>query len=273
MSGIGGAGRDQKLWILSDLDNNVDVVGQFTPTNLTKNVRAVIGEASSVNRDLPIHQFVRGAAQTVSFDARLWASDDLDLSVEDRLTTLENLVRRDSRLKRPPICALTLGSLATLQIECLVESIGGVIYDEVRTDGRLRGVSLRISLRRYEEVTLKATDPSVPETFTRIRRSRRGDTYDSVALREYGDPELGVLLRQLNPRLPGMTLSELRSRDPVHVYPEEYLLTLPIEPEFHAFKTGSGNEAAEEARREMFELRSGDVYATIFGDTADGEFV
>jgi hypothetical protein len=70
-----------------------------------------------------------------------------------------------------------------------------------------------------------------------------------------------------------MLLADLNPKDPVHVYPEEYLLTIPIEPEFHAFKTGAGNEAAEEVRREMFDARAGDVYTTIFGDTAGDEFL
>lgn len=272
-SGIGGAGRNQKLWILTDLDRSRDVVGQFVPQNVTKAVAGELGEASSVNRDHPIQQWVRGQTEVVTFRARLWATDQEDVSLEDRLVRLENLVRRNSDLKRPPICEFSWGGLGTLQMECLVQSLGGVRYDEVRPDGRLRGVSMSITLRRYERITLTATDPSVPETFTRIRRARRGDTYESIALDEYADPELGIKLRQLNPRLPGMRLADLDPRDPVHVFPEEHLLTLPLQPEFHAFRSGPGNEAAEQVRRELFDAREGDNWTTIFGDTADGEFV
>jgi hypothetical protein len=274
-SGVGGQGLDQKLWVLANLDkpNQKDIVGQFVPQGVSKTVSGDIAQASSVNRDFPILQWTRGELEVVTFAAKLWAKDSEDQTVEQRLVALENLVRRLSDLKRPPICAFSWGAVGTLQMECLVKSIGGVTYDEVREDGTLRGVSLSITLQRYEEVTLVSTDPSKPETFTRVRRAKKGDTYESIALWEHGDPELGILLRQLNPRRPGMSLADLAPNDKVHVFPEEYLLTLPIEPEFHAFKSGAGYEAAEERRREMFDARDDDAFVTIFGDTADGEFL
>jgi hypothetical protein len=274
-SGIGAQGLDQKLWVLADLDHPTqkDVVGQFVPQSVRKDVSGDIAVAGSVNRDYPILQWTAGELEVVTFTAKLWAKDSEDMTVEQRLLALENLVRRASDLGRPPICAFSWGGLGTLNLECLVKTIGGVTYDEVREDGTLRGVTLEITLQRYEEVTLVATDPSKPETYTRVRRAKKGDTYESVALWEYSDPELGILLRQLNPRRPGMELADLRPNDKVHVYPEEFLLTLPIEPEFHAFKSGPGYEAAEARRRELFDARSGDAYVTIFGDTADEEFL
>lgn len=274
-SGIGAQGLDQKLWVLTNLDkpNEKDIVGQFVPQSVSKTVSGDIAAASSVNRDYPILQWTAGELEVVTFQAKLWAKDSEDMTVEQRLVALENLVRRLSDLKRPPICAFSWGSVGTLNIECLVKSIGGVTYDEVREDGTLRGVSVDITLQRYEEVTLVSTDPSKPETYTRVRRAKKGDTYESIALWEFGDPELGVLLRQLNPRRPGMALADLFPNDKVHVFPEEFLLTLPVEPEFHAFKSGPGYEAAEARRREMFDARDSDSYVTIFGDTADGEFL
>lgn len=272
-SGGAGVGINPKLWVLSDLDRDEDIVGQFAPQGVSKTVSGVLASATSVNRDFPILQWVSGEVERVTFSAKLWAKDSTDLTVEDRLVRLENLVRRNSDLKRPPICAFAWGELGTLSVECLVRTIGGVTYDEVRPDGTLRGATLQLTLERYEEVTLEATDPTVPESFTRIRRARRGDTYDSLALDEYADPGLGVLLRQLNPRRAGMLLADLRPKDPVSIFPEEFLLTLPLEPEFHAFRVGADNEAAEEARREMFDARDDDAFTTIFGDTADAEFL
>jgi hypothetical protein len=272
-SGVGASGLNLKLWTLSDLDRGVDVVGQFTPQGLRKTVSGGLAQGGSVGRDFPIVQWVRGELEVVTFSARLWAKDSTDLTVSQRLTQLENLVRRASDLRRPPICSFSLGSLATVAIDCLVKSIGGVSYDDVRPDGTLRGATLDVTLWRYEEVTLRATDPSVPASMTRIRRSKKGDTYESIALQEYADPELGVLLRQLNPRIAGMPLADLNPLDPVHVFPEEFLLTLPIEPEFHAFRSGPGNEAAEERRREIFDARDDDRFTTIYGDTADDEFL
>lgn len=272
-AGIGAAGPNSKLWILMDLDRKEDIVGQFIPQSVSKSVSADIAVGKSVNRDYPILQWISGELEEISFQAKLWATDSTDLTVEERLARLETLVRRNSDLKRPPVCSFAWGSLATLQMDCLVKSIGGVSYDEVRDDGSFRGATLSITLMRFEEVQWKVTDPSVPEKFTRIRRAKRGDTYESLAQDEYGNPLLGVLLRQLNPRVPGMLLADLQPRDPVHVFPEEYLLTLPVEPQFHAFRSGSGNEKAEAVRRALFDLRGKDRYVTVFSDTANGEFL
>lgn len=271
-AGIAAAGYHGKLWILTDLDRGDDIVGQFIPQDVSKTVSANIATGESVNRDYPILQWISGELEEVTFRAKLWAADSTDLTVEDRLVRLETLVRRNSDLKRPPVCSFAWGTLATLRFDCLVKSIGGVTYDEVREDGTLRGVSLSITLLRYEEVDWVVTDPSIPETFTRVRRAKDGDTYESIARDEYGDAQLGVLLRQLNPRTPSRPLADLRRNDGVHVFPEEYLLTLKVQPRFHGFRTGPGYEAAEANVRRVLALRGRDRYLTIFADSGVKEF-
>lgn len=271
-AGIGGSGYESKLWTLMDLDREEDVVGQFIPQSVQRTVSGRIASANSPNSQYPIIQWVSGELETISFSAKLWATDSTDVSVDERLNRLEDLVKRNSDLKRPPICGFTWGNVPSLLVHCLVRSLGGITYDEVRDDGSLRGVSLQIELARYEEVEFEVTDPSNPERYTRVRRAKKGDTYESIALDEYGDPTLGILLRQLNPRVAGMDLADLNSKDPVHIFPEEYLAMLQIEPEFHAFKSGVGNEASEERRREIFEARGADKYVTYLGDTAEEEF-
>lgn len=270
-AGLGGMGPTSKLWVLTDLDRNEDVVGQFIPQDVTKQVGATIAHAPTLNQQYPILQWVGGEVEVVTFKARLWATDATDLTVEDRLERLEGLVKPAKDLGRPPLCAFSWGFLGTLDIECLVKGLGGVTYDEVRDDGSLRGASLTVTLERYVAPELTVTDPSVPERFTRVRRARRGDTYEGIALDEYGDPSLGVLLRQLNPRVAGMLLADLRAKDPVHVFPEEYLRTLPLRPKFHAFQTGVGHEAAEEVRRRLFDLRAADAFVTELPSLATDE--
>ena len=272
-AGIGASGPLDKLWVLTDLDRNEDIVGQFIPQSMSKTVSGQIATASSVNSQYPILQWVAGELETITFSVKLWNTDSIDFSVDERLERLEDLVKRNFDLKRPPVCAFAWGDVPSLSVDCLVKTLGGITYDEVRDDGTLRGVSLSIQLNRFDEIEFEITDSSVPETFTRIRRAKKGDTYESIALDEYSDPILGVLLRQLNPRIPGMLLSDLNPKDPVHIYPEDYLVTLSIEPEFHAFKSGAGNEAAEERRREFFDDRNVDAYVTFLGDTAGEEFL
>lgn len=280
-AGIGGVGFDNKLWILTDLDRGEDIVGQFIPQNVTKTVSARYAEVPTLGRQNSILQWLHGVTETITFTAKLWSHHKEDFTVEEKLERLENLVKRQADLPhdgndpkgRPPVCRFQWGFDKTLNFEqCVVESIGGITFDEVRTDGSLRGATLQISLKRYDPVTLKVTDPSKPDSQTRIRLAKKGDTYESIALDEYGNPELGVPLRQLNPRIARMELADLNAQDPVHVFSEDYLLTKPIQPEFHAFKSGRGNELAEARRREIFDDRDGDQFTTYFGDYDVEEF-
>lgn len=270
-AGIGGMAPNSKVWALHDLDHESTIYGQFIAQDVSKDVSGSIAESSSVNRQSPILQWVGGELEVVTFRARIWANNK-DESIEDNVLALEDLVKRNTDLKRPPVCTLSIGTITTLDMDCLVASIGGVVYDEPRDDGSLRGVQLSITLKKYEEIDFTVTDPSVPESFTRKRRAKKGDTYESIAADEYGNAMLGVLVRQLNPRLPSMDLADLNPRDPVHIYPEEYLLTLPLEPQFHAFKSGYGNEAAEARWRDIFKLRGGTAYATAFADTSTEDY-
>jgi len=269
-AGIGAHGDDPKLWTLEDLDRGVTIVGQFIPQGVTKTVEGSIAQAGSQNAQFPILQWTSGELEVITFSARLWATDSTDFSVEDRLDALENLVKRQEDLDRPPVCTFAWGDVSSLVVDGLVKAIGRSTYDEIRNDGTLRGVSLQITLWRYEPLEFTVTDPALPERMTRIRRAKQADTYESIALDEYGNPLLGVLLRQLNPRIPGMELADLKAKDPVHVYPEDYLVTLPVEPEFHGFRTGEGYETAEERRRELFDARGGDAFVTFYADLPEG---
>lgn len=268
-SGIGGRGPSAKIWTLVDLDRNETIEGQFVPQGVTRNVGMVTSSGASLNAPDPFVQFVRGELRTTTFTARIWARDSTEGPlVDDRIRRLEALVERSDDFKRPPVCDFFVGSVETLSMTCVVKSLGGITYDELFDDGSPRGATLQITLEKFVEVELEATDPTKPETFTRRRRAKQGDTYESVALWEYGDAELGVLLRQLNPRVPGMDYADLAVGDEVHIYPEEYLLEQELEPEFHGFKSGSGNEAAEAAVRDLFEARGGSQWLTVFSDSA-----
>lgn len=280
-SGGGEAGYFNKLWFLTDKTKDETIVGQFSPQNFRKDLSGKLAEMPSVGKQNPVIQWIHGLTEVVTFQARLWAHDKDDDAVEARLARLEKLVKQTDedpsipggKFAPPPVCSFSWGFDPSLQMEdCLVESIGGITYDEIRPDGTLRGATLQITLKRFEEVTLVPTDPTVQERNTRIRRAKKGDTYESIALDEYGDPMFGVLLRQLNPRRAGMPLADLNPVNPVHAYREEFLLTKQIEPEFAPFKDGRGNEAAEKRRREIFDSRNDDSFTTFFPDGSSNVF-
>lgn len=258
-----------KVWTLVDLDRRDVIVGQFEPQNVTRNISMNTAHGGSLGAEDPFTQWLRGELKTTTFTARLFAVDNTAGSnVESMIERLEDLVKRADDLKRPPICDFFVGSIESLTQTCLVKSLGGITYDSAFGDGTNRGATLQITLEKYTEITFKATDPTKPQTFTRQRLARQGDTYEAIALWEYGQPELGVVLRQLNPRLPGMPFADLDKGNPVHIYPEDYLLEQPLEPEWHGFKEDVGAEAATEALRELFAARSGSRWFTNFSDTS-----
>ena len=263
-AGGGNIGPNKRVWTLTDLDFDIEIVGQYIAQSVSRSITANIGESAVYNADESIEQFVHGNSDTIDFEGRFHSSDFTDFSVEDRLDALEGLIRRNDDLGRPPVCLLTIGDIPSLTKQVLVTAIGPISYNEPDLSGRNQGATFTISLIAYQELEYEATDPTVPQSFTRIRRARKGDTYESIAQDEYGNAEFGILLRQLNPRLPGMDLTELRQGDPVHIYPDYYLTTLPIVPEYHGFKTGVGNEAAEERLKDLFEARSSTKYSTIY---------
>lgn len=273
-----------RIWTLFDKERNEFIEGEFVPENVTHNISGSLAKEPAVGRDHPIVQWVNGVTEEITFQARMWAHHNQDITVRQRLERLKLLVRRladskdpkNSRKRttppRPPICSFWWGPKEVLKLEsCLIESLGGINYDEIQHNGELRGVTMQLTLVRFEEVTLTTTDTALPDRETRIRRAAQGDTYESIAADEYGDPELGIPLRQLNPREPGMALADLSPLDPVHVFSEGYLLRQPIQPQFHALKTGEGNEAAEDRRREMFDLRDGDSFTTSYADRSASE--
>lgn len=246
-----------KTWMITDLSLGESIMGQFPPSNVVKDLAGDVAEAGMVNSDTTILQWVGGRTDTVTFGAYLHTDDNTDRSVEQKLKRLEDLVKRSSFQPHPPICRFSMASFKTLSIDCLVTSLGGISYDEAMADGTPMGVTLNITLKRYQELQFKVTDPTIPQTFTRMRRAIRGETYEEIAQDEYGDALLGVLLRQLNPRTVDMHVADLAALDAVHVFPEEYLLTIPIVPQWHGMREGRGNEDAEQMLQDLLDLRAG----------------
>lgn len=255
-----GGNYENRLWVLVDLDHGDEVVGQFFPQDLTKTVETEIAESPSLGRQDPFTFWLNGSTETITFRARIWNQYDNDVTASEMIERLERLTKKNEDIGRIPVCNFGWGFDLTLTMDCLVKSIGGVTYDEIRPDGSIRGATLQITLVRYSPATIKATDPTVPESQTRIRRAKAGDTYESIFRDEYGDPLLGTVARQYNPRIPGMPLADLRPLDPVHVYDEDWLRRKALKPQFHAFQSGRGADAAAARRRELFDLRSADAF-------------
>lgn len=97
-------------------------------------------------------------------------------------------------LGRPPKWHFVCGDLA---FDCFVESVGGVQYGRFLTDGVPSYITFSLTLLvADEDYKVPETDPLKPDVRSLLKPMPTGGTYESLAADYYGDPMLGVLLRQ-----------------------------------------------------------------------------
>jgi hypothetical protein len=140
-------------------------------------------------------------------------------------------------------------------MQVVVESIGNIRFDPLRSDGTARGVTLAISLKRYEFFGLTLTDPNARPTNTTYVVVRDGDTWESLAHRVYGKPDYGDFLRRMFPATPRQ-----RSETTVALPDEDKFDNLLMAPESFPLARTEGGIAA---RRTIFDLRNVPKVSTI----------
>lgn len=200
MSSIKTAVPPPKLTLI---DTNIssglptEIVFQYAPNTMTENRGAAWAESTGHNRAHPILQYSNGELASYAFEARLFAHNNA-LNVDDLLNALKLSVERDEELRRPPRWHFTWGTFIDETV--VVQSIGGIRYDQVRPDGSIRGCTFSINLLVYRSIDVELVAEDRPsDTFFAATKS--GDQWEDIALREYNDPMLGELLRRRNPGL------------------------------------------------------------------------
>src|SRR3990172_3389398 len=171
---------------------------QFQPQGPVLNEAASWVSANAQGRDHPILQFARGQQTTITFEAKLFAETITD-NIQDKLDALRASSKQLAPFGRPPVWIFVWGSI--IHETVVVESVGNIRYDAIRQDGSARGVFFAITLLKYVPYDIQLTDPNAPLGGTFFTRARDGDLWEDVALREYGDPLMGDLLRRRNPDL------------------------------------------------------------------------
>jgi len=193
-----------RAWHMLNVDTVEELEGQYEAEGITENVGAAYANVHGLNRQSAITQFLHGEVDTLSFDARLFAHDTFFSSVTDDLNTLKSWVRRDDRVARPPIIVFWVGD-ASIYLECVITKISGITYDTQTVLGAVRGCSMNIELAQYVPFELE----SGPAPETRYHRTKSREYPELLAVREYGDPMLGVIIRHRHPQkllfLPGDT--------------------------------------------------------------------
>jgi len=270
-----------KAWSLSGDDakfSDLTFEGQFTAENYREaGGGQSLGEASSINKEAPAFQYLNNDGETVTFQSRFYATDSFK-NVKQQIELLRSFKKRDPDLKRPPKFLFTYGS--ETQFTCFVLNVD-FSYDELRSDGSIRGVIASVTLQKLEQ-TLQGSEAAATSIAAKIKAAagivagaagivaqvkkrinipggslhtidrtkfiKSGDTFEGVAQQEYGNALLGDVLRRVQPGK-----ANLKAGDNIILVEPTEINTIEITPQAIALKDTQVNA---ELREEFLGLRN-----------------
>jgi len=268
---------DRKGWSLVGQDPGFtqEFKGQFLATNMGESVGSNLNETNAVNTQTPDFSWLHGNAEPFTFGARIWANNSFK-NIKQQTELLKSFARRNASLKRAPIFLFTAGT--EIGFTCFVRGIQ-INYDELRSDGSLRGVDVRITLQKIQETVTENAATSLasqikfaagivagaagiasqlgrvinipgfsPHTIDRTVVAKQGDTFESIAQAEYGDALLGDIVRRTQPEL-----APLQPGAVVQLIEPTEIAIIPVTQGSVALKNTPENAALKE---EFFELRN-----------------
>jgi hypothetical protein len=167
----------------------IDVL--FNPNRYSLDEGNSIAELGIPGRGAPVLQYVRGNARSLSLELffDVWEPQVVGGETIDNVTRLTDqiyaLLAIDGNVHVPPVCDFVWGSF---RFTCIVEHVRGQ-FTLFREDGTPVRATLAVNLKEYVDPKdqVRKDKPSSPDHVkTRIVRS--GDTLESIAAAEYGDP-------------------------------------------------------------------------------------
>lgn len=243
---------DRKGWSLvgQDAKFTSEFKGQFIVENLDESIGSNLGETTTVGKQKPDLQWLNGETEVVTFDTRLFASNSVK-NIKQQIELLKSFARRNDQLKRSPIFLFTAGT--EIGFTCFVRGVK-LKYDELRSDGSLRGVICSITLQKIQETVTKDAATSLASqikfaagvitgvagiaatikklinipggslhTIDRTVDVKQGMTFERIAATEYGNALLGDILRRTQP---GM--ADLKIGDKVQLVEASEIIQIPV---------------------------------------------
>ncbi len=268
----------RKSWSLQNKDNpSFTIQGQYAPLEYTENSGAKIQDVSTVNNKEPFPQWVGGEGDTSTFKARIFRPDPLDTgSVRKDVEALKKATKKDPKLFRAPLFRFQWGE--EIQFDCFVVTVGGVKYDEITDTGLIKGAEFQLVLRRIENIPqqgfsklsditglskgLKAVSTFLGDSPSllisifgaslhrkgKTITTKEGDTFESIAQLEYGDPLVGDILRRAQPEK-----ANLQPGDEVILVDNTEIFQIEVTPQSVALRN---NETARTVREAKFGERN-----------------
>lgn len=196
-----------KTWTLKNQDTGEIIQGQFPAEEvMLQNTGSNFVQIQALNRANSIIQFINGKTPTLNVKSRFYRRDFLDASPVDRIEKLKSWATMDAlaasagiRL-RPPMLTFYLGDGLGVQMDCVMTECADIKYSEPNALGGMREVSFEMKFLQIGGAqTAASNEKEVLDT--RYIHAKADDYYEKLCAAEYGDPMIGVILRQRNPTM------------------------------------------------------------------------
>jgi len=173
---------------------------QFNPTEYGVDRGATYAELQVPGLQMPLLQFVRGDAQTLSLELFLDGTDKRTSAtpaqtVAGRLTALRAFVTVHPELHAPPVCRFTWGEVEFTGVVTQLRER----YTLFSETGAVLRARVTTTFKSYQapEVQLRQMKLHSPDR-TRVRVLREGETLMELAREAYGDPRLWRAIAEKN---------------------------------------------------------------------------
>ena len=189
-----------KAWTLQNTEDGSVMKGQFPAEDVGRDVGANWTEIQALNRQNAFLQFLNGKTDTLSVQSRFFKRDMLDDSPIEKIDKLISWTRLQAGTRRPPLLTFSLGDGLGLQMDVVLVGLSGIKYGMPNALGGIREVSFTMQFLRVAG-RQSATSGEKEVTDTRYHVAKDRDYYEALCLEEYGDPMIGVVIRQRNPTM------------------------------------------------------------------------
>lgn len=238
-----------KSWFLQHNDTQQILKGQFAPQDLTKNINTKWASHTALNRSNEILQFLNKEADTITFRVVMYDRDDFIRTSDRDMNLLQLWAKPDPYFgNTPPELTFWVGA-GWEMMECVIDSLSNIRYEEPSILGNVKGVSADITLREYSKFSLDAK--GLYET--RYHRAAHRDYYELICYREYKSPILGDVIRKQHPTKPNLQIADV-----VRLPSVESVRRNTIETKSIVLSSAYSKKltATKTRRIEMFDLRS-----------------
>lgn len=248
-----------KTWTLENAKTKERIQGQFPAEELTRTVGGNWAEIQALNRQHAFLQFLNGKTDTLQVSSRFYRKDLFD---DSPVTKVEKLIKWTRILpseRRPPLLTFYLGDGLGLQMDVILAEVADIKYGMPNSLGGIRQVTFMMNFLHWSKEALNQTDIEV--TDTRYARVKDGDYYELLAQQEYGDPMVGVVLRQRHP-----TKAILKTGDNIPLPALEGVRGITPIQQSIALKGAFGRRDTPQKRLriQFFNLRSAPAPSTLF---------